>query len=50
MRVRVDGREVRADPVNGWVYDELTHSIRFQGTAKQQAFLAKIDISYEEHL
>lgn len=50
VRVRVDGREVRADPVNGWVYDELTHSIRFHGTAKQQAFLAKIDINYEEHL
>ncbi|MEN9402205.1 MAG: hypothetical protein RL091_908 [Verrucomicrobiota bacterium] len=49
IRVLVDGQEVKPDPVNGWVYDELTHSIRFQGTAKQQAFTAKIDISYEEH-
>ncbi len=49
LRVLVDGQEVKADPVNGWVYDELTHSIRFQGAAKKQAFTAKIDISYEEH-
>jgi Bacterial Ig domain len=49
LRVRVDGQEVRPDPENGWIYDELTHSIRFQGAAKQQAFTAKIDISYEEH-
>jgi len=38
-----------SDPENGWVYDELTHSIRFQGAAKQQAFAAEIDITYEEH-
>jgi hypothetical protein len=50
VRVLVDGKEVRPDPQNGWVYDGLTHSIRFQGAAKQQAFLAKIDITYEEHL
>ena len=50
LRVQVDGQEVRPDPQNGWVYDELTHSIRFQGAAKKQAFLAKIDITYEEHL
>ncbi len=50
LRVLVDGQEVRPDPQNGWVYDELTHSIRFQGTAKKQAFLAKIDITYEEHM
>jgi len=50
IRVLVDGREVPADPVNGWIYDELTHSIRFQGTAKEQAFVAKIEITYEEHL
>lgn len=50
LRVLVDGREVAADPKNGYVYDELTHSIRFQGAAKQQAFLAKIDITYEEHM
>jgi hypothetical protein len=50
LRVLVDGKEVTADPQNGYVYDELTHSIRFQGAAKQQAFLAKIDISYEEHM
>jgi hypothetical protein len=50
VRVVVDGQEVRPDPQNGWVYDELTHSIRFQGAAKKQAFLAKIDITYEEHM
>lgn len=50
LRVQVDGQDVRADPQNGYVYDELTHSIRFQGTAKKQAFLAKIDITYEEHM
>jgi hypothetical protein len=49
LRVLVDGQEVKPDPANGWVYDELTHSIRFQGTAKKQAFAAKIDITYEEH-
>ena len=49
LRVLVDGQEVKPDPVNGWVYDERTHSIRFQGAAKKQAFAAKIDISYEEH-
>jgi hypothetical protein len=50
IRVLVDGEEVRADPQNGYVYDELTHSIRFQGSAKKKAFLAKIDITYEEHM
>ncbi len=49
LRVLVDGKEVSADPENGWVYDERTHSIRFQGAAKQQAFAAKIEITYEEH-
>lgn len=49
LRVLVDGQEVRPDPVNGFVYDELTHSIRFQGAAKKQAFTAKIDLTYEEH-
>lgn len=49
LRVLVDGQEVRPDPENGWVYDERAHSIRFHGAAKQQAFTAKIDISYEEH-
>jgi hypothetical protein len=49
LRVLVDGQEVKPEPENGWVYDELTHSIRFQGAAKKQAFAAKIDISYEEH-
>lgn len=49
LRVLVDGQEVRPDPENGWVYDELTHSIRFQGDAKKAAFTAKIDITYEEH-
>ncbi len=49
IRVLVDGQEVKADPENGWVYDELTHSIRFRGAAKKQAFEAKIEVSYEEH-
>lgn len=50
LRVRVDGQEIPADPKNGYLYDELTHSIRFQGTSKQRAFAAKIEITYEEHL
>lgn len=50
VRVLVDGQEVASDPRDGYVYDELTHSIRFQGEAKKRAFLAKIDIRYEEHL
>ncbi len=50
LRVLVDGEEVPADPENGYIYDELTHSIRFQGEAKKKAFAAKIDISYEEHM
>ncbi|MCF7687791.1 MAG: hypothetical protein K9M98_15895 [Cephaloticoccus sp.] len=50
LRVLVDGQEVKPDPQNGYIYDALTHSIRFQGIAKKQAFLAKIDITYEEHL
>lgn len=50
LRVLVDGQEVRPDAQNGYVYDELTHSIRFQGEAKKKAFAAKIDITYEEHL
>ncbi|HEU5080366.1 MAG TPA: Ig-like domain-containing protein [Opitutaceae bacterium] len=50
LRVLVDGQEVRPDPENGYVYDELTHSIRFQGAAKKKAFAAKIDITYEEHM
>ncbi|HYP15811.1 MAG TPA: hypothetical protein VEQ65_01260, partial [Opitutus sp.] len=49
LRVLVDGEEVAPDAQNGWAYDELTHSVRFQGAAKKKAFLAKIDISYEEH-
>jgi hypothetical protein len=50
LRVLVDGQEMRPDPQDGWVYDELTHSIRFQGAAKKKAFLARIDITYEEHM
>jgi len=50
LRVLVDGREVSADPENGYVYDQRSHSIRFVGAAKKQAFLALIDITYEEHL
>ena len=49
LRVLVDGQEVAADPQNGYLYDERTNSIRFQGTAKKKAFAAKIDITYEEH-
>ncbi len=49
LKVLVDGQEVPPDPANGWVYDELTHSIRFQGAAREKAFTAKIDITYEEH-
>ena len=50
LRVLVDGEEIPADADNGYVYDERTHSIRFQGAAKQKAFTAQIDITYEEHL
>jgi len=50
LRVLVDGRLVAPDPQNGYIYDELTHSIRFQGAAKKKAFAAKIDITYEEHM
>ena len=49
LRVLVDGKEVPADPDNGYIYDELTHSVRFQGESKKKAFAAKIDITYEEH-
>ncbi|HEY9154044.1 MAG TPA: Ig-like domain-containing protein [Opitutaceae bacterium] len=48
FRVLVDGQEIPADPQNGYVYDELTHSIRFQGAAKKKAFAAKIDVTYDE--
>lgn len=50
LHVLVDGEEIPADPENGFLYDELTHSVRFQGEAKKKAFTAKIEISYEEHL
>lgn len=50
LRVLVDGEEVLPDAQNGFTYDELTHSVRFQGAAKKKAFTAKIDITYEEHL
>jgi len=49
LRVIVDGEEVKPDPDNGWIYDERSHSVRFQGDAKKKAFTAKIDITYEEH-
>ncbi|MBI2511414.1 MAG: Ig-like domain-containing protein [Opitutae bacterium] len=49
LRVLVDGQPVSADPENGFVYDERTHSVRFNGAAKKRAFAAKIEISYEEH-
>lgn len=50
FRVLADGKEVPADPRNGYVYDQRTHSIRFVGAAKEQAFTAKIVITYEEHM
>ncbi len=50
FHVTVDGQEISADPQNGYIYDELTQSIRFQGAAKKKAFAAKIDITYEEHM
>lgn len=50
LKVLVDGKEVPADPQNGYVYDPRNHSIRFEGEAKKKAFTAKIDITYEEHL
>lgn len=49
LRVLVNGEEIRPDGENGYVYDELTHSIRFQGAAKKKAFAAKIEVTYEEH-
>ncbi|HVU16621.1 MAG TPA: hypothetical protein VHD32_06840 [Candidatus Didemnitutus sp.] len=49
LKVLVDGQEIAADPENGYIYDERTHSVRFQGLAKKKAFTAKIDITYEEH-
>ncbi len=49
LHVLVDGEEVPSDPDNGWIYDERSHSIRFQGDAKKKAFTAKIDVTYEEH-
>lgn len=49
LHVLVDGQEVKPDPQNGFTYDARSHSVRFHGTAKKKAFLAKIDITYEEH-
>lgn len=50
LRVLVNGREVAADPEDGYVYDRRSHSIRFVGPAKDDAFDAIIKIAYEEHL
>lgn len=50
LKVRVDGREVPADPRDGFSYDAQTHSVRFQGAAKRQADRARIEITYDEHL
>ena len=50
LHVLVDGEEVPADPENGFVYDQRSHSIRFVGEAKNQASVAMIEITYEEHL
>lgn len=50
LRVLVDGQEVQQSAEDGYTYDQLTHSIRFHGPAKKKAFLAMIDITYEEHM
>ncbi|MDO8544880.1 MAG: hypothetical protein Q7S40_30920 [Opitutaceae bacterium] len=42
--------EICRCPRNGYVYDELTPSIRFEGTARKKSFPTGIDISYAEHL
>ncbi|MFZ9683331.1 MAG: Ig-like domain-containing protein, partial [Cephaloticoccus sp.] len=49
VRVLVDGKPVAADADNGFTYDARSHRIVFHGAAKQRAFAAKIDITYEEH-
>ncbi len=49
IKVLVDGKEVPSDSTNGWIYDDRSNSIRFQGTSKQQAFAARIEVTYEEH-
>ena len=49
IRVLADGQEISKDPQNGYIYDELTHSIRFQGRSKETAFTAIINVTYEEH-
>ncbi|HVU32816.1 MAG TPA: Ig-like domain-containing protein [Opitutaceae bacterium] len=50
LHVLVNGQQVPRDAKNGYTYDELTHSIRFHGAAKKNAFAGKIDITYEEHM
>lgn len=50
LRVLVNGEEVSADPTDGYIYDRRSHSVRFVGPAKDRAFDAIIEISYEEHL
>jgi hypothetical protein len=49
LRVRVDGRDVQADPRDGFIYDPTRHSVRFEGAAKRLAQRAKIELTYEEH-
>lgn len=49
MEIIADGQTIPADPANGWTYDDLSNSIRFEGAAKQRAFAAQIEITYEEH-
>jgi hypothetical protein len=49
LRVRVDGEPIESDPDHGWIYDERSHSVRFQGESRQRAFTAQIEITYEEH-
>jgi len=50
LKVRVNGQEVPADARDGFSYDASTHSVRFQGAAKQKAHRARIEITYEEHM
>ena len=49
LRVRVEGKDIRADARDGFVYDSARHSVRFEGAAKRLAQRAKIEVTYEEH-
>jgi hypothetical protein len=50
LRVLANDQEIFADPEDGYIYDRRSHSIRFVGPAKDEAFDAVIQITYEEHL